>query len=75
VIAETQRLMTAVGEHGMHVTRVIANYVTPETDCSCDRSMRKHELDALKQLGATPSIIERRDAPPTRLADLEALLK
>ena len=73
VIAETQRLMTAVGERGMCVTRVIANYVTPETDCSCDRSMRKHELDALKQLGATPTIIERRDAPPTSLSELRSL--
>ncbi|MDQ6801441.1 MAG: ArsA family ATPase [Acidobacteriota bacterium] len=75
VIAETMRLMSSVEERGMHVTRVIANYVTPKTDCSCDRSMRSHELEALKQLGATPTIIERRDTPPTSLAELAALLK
>jgi len=75
VIAETKRLMASVKEHGMRVTRVIANYVTPETDCSCDRSMRKHELEALKQLDAKPTIIERRDTPPASLAELEGLLR
>jgi arsenite-transporting ATPase len=75
VIAETKRLMSSVEERGMRVTRVIANYVTPETDCSCDRSMRSHELEALKQLGAKPTTIERRDTPPTSLAELAALLK
>jgi arsenite/tail-anchored protein-transporting ATPase len=73
VIAETKRLMSSVEERGMHVTRVIANYVTPETDCSCDRSMRSHELEALKQLGAKPTIIERRDTPPTSLSELATL--
>jgi arsenite-transporting ATPase len=75
VIAETKRLISSVEERGMHVTRVIANYVTPETDCSCDRSMRSYELAAMKQLGAKPTIIERRDTPPTSLAELAALLK
>ena len=74
VIAETKRLMSSVEERGMHVTRVIANYVTPKTDCSCDRSMRSHELEALKQLGAKPTIIERRDTPPTSLSELATLL-
>jgi arsenite-transporting ATPase len=73
VIAETKRLMASVEDRGMHVTRVIANYVTPETDCSCDRSMRSHELEALKQLGAKPTIIERRDTPPASLSELSAL--
>jgi len=73
VIAETKRLIASIAERGMHVTRVIANYVAPQTDCSCDRSMRTHELDALKQLGAQPTIIERRDAPPTALSELAAL--
>ena len=73
VIAETKRLMSSVEERGMHVTRVIANYVTPDTDCSCDRSMRSHELAALKQLGAKPTIIERRDTPPASLSELAGL--
>ena len=50
-------------------------HVTPQTDCSCDRSMRSYELDALRQLGAKPTIIERRDGPPTSLTELAALLK
>src|SRR5438132_550480 len=49
VVAESKRLIDAVQQHGMRVTSVIANYVTPENDCSCDRQMRKYELEALKQ--------------------------
>ena len=75
VIAETKRLMSFLAERGMHVTRVIANYVTPQTDCSCDRSMLSYELEALKLLGTQPTIIERREAPPTSLTELAALLK
>ena len=74
VIAETRRLIAAVTERGMRVTRAIANYVTPETDCSCDRSMRRHELEALEELGMKPSIIERRDVPPTSLSELATLV-
>jgi len=74
VISETKRLIDAVQQHGMRVTRAIANYVTPETDCSCDRSMRGHELEALKHLGQKPTMIERRDAPPIALSELAALV-
>jgi hypothetical protein len=35
--------------------------------------MRSHELDALKQLGTAPTIIERRDTPPVSLIELSAL--
>ena len=35
--------------------------------------MRSHELAALKQLGAKPTIIERRDTPPSSLSELSAL--
>ncbi len=74
VISETKRLIDAVQQRGMRVTRAIANYVTPETDCSCDRSMRGYDLEALKQLGQKPTMIERRDAPPTALSELAALV-
>ncbi len=74
VIAETKRLIDVVQRQGMHVTEVIANYVAPPTDCSCDRSMRSYEFDSLAQLGREAVIVERRDAPVTSLAELEALL-
>jgi Mrp family chromosome partitioning ATPase len=74
VIAESKRLIDAVQQHGMRVTNVIANYVTPQNDCSCDHSMRKYELEALAQLGRDATIIERRDTPVTRLEELAALV-
>jgi arsenite-transporting ATPase len=73
VIAETLRLIDRVTQRGMHVTGVIANYVTRETDCSCDRIMRSYELEALATL-PEPVIIERRDAPVTSLAELAGLV-
>jgi arsenite-transporting ATPase len=74
VIAETRRLIDEVQRRGMQVTGLIANYVTRETDCSCDQIMRGYELEALAQLPDEPVIIERRDAPVTALADLAALV-
>ena len=73
VVAESKRLIDALQKRGMHVTRRIANYVTPKSDCSCDRSMRKYEMKALEQFG-NAVIIERREAPVTALADLAALV-
>ena len=74
VIAETQRLIEDLRRRGVQVSGVIANYVTPESDCVCDRSMRLHELAALAQLGRESVMIERRDAPPAALDELAALV-
>jgi arsenite-transporting ATPase len=75
VIAESKRLMNEVGQRGMRVGGVIANYVTPENDCTCDQSMRGFEMDALETLGRDDVVIvERRDEPVTRLAALAALI-
>jgi arsenite-transporting ATPase len=73
VVAETKRLIDEVTRRGIHVGGVIANYVTPETDCPCDRSMRAYEEEALAELGEV-TIVERRDAPVTKLDDLRKLL-
>ncbi|PYQ62894.1 MAG: hypothetical protein DMF58_00355 [Acidobacteria bacterium] len=62
VVAESKRLIDAVQQHGMRVTSVIANYVTPENDCSGQRA------------GHHTIVIERRDAPVTALAELETLV-
>jgi arsenite-transporting ATPase len=75
VIAESKRLIADVERRGIRVGGVIANYVTPENDCECDRSMRGYELEALEQLGRDDvTIIERRNEPVTRLADLTMLV-
>lgn len=74
VIAETKRLIADVEGRGIHVGGVIANYTTPDTDCSCDRAMRVFETEALAELGRDPVIVERRDAPVTTLEELSALV-
>jgi arsenite/tail-anchored protein-transporting ATPase len=75
VIAESQRLIAEVERRGMRLGGVIANYVTSENDCACDRSMRTFEQDALAQLGRNDVVsVSRQDAPVTELAALAALI-
>ena len=73
VVAESQRLLANLRNRGIAVAGVIANYLTPDNDCPCDRSMRSCEVAALASLGVTVHI-ERRDAPVTRLDELAALV-
>ena len=73
VVAETQRLLANLRERKINVAGVIANYLTPETECPCDRSMRSHEIEALEPLDVTVAI-ERRDEPVTRLEELASLV-
>lgn len=73
VVAETRRLIANLDERGIPVGGVIGNYVTPDNECPCDRSMRSVEIDALKPLDVKITI-ERRDAPVTRLDELESLV-
>jgi arsenite-transporting ATPase len=74
VVAETQRLIADLASRGLRVARVIANYVTPRTDCKCDQSMRGFEEESLSALGAGISRIDRRDSPPSTLSELATLL-
>jgi arsenite-transporting ATPase len=73
VVAETQRLVGELKRRGLNVSRIIANYVTPETECPCDRSMRSHEMEILRTLGPA-STVSRQETPLTRFDDLAALL-
>src|SRR6185436_6124781 len=73
VIAETKRLLGEIEQRGMHAGNVIANYVTPENDCPCDRSLRGYEMEALQELGHV-TIIERRDEPVIALDELARLV-
>ena len=75
VIAESKRLIAEIEQRGMRLGGVIANYVTPENDCACDQSMRGFEMDALADFGRDDVvIIERRDEPVMKLADLAKLV-
>jgi arsenite-transporting ATPase len=74
VLAETQRLIASVEQRGIRVGALIANYVTPATDCPCDRSIRHYETEALRAIGRPAIVIERRAEPVTRLDDLAALV-
>src|SRR5205085_6141936 len=73
VVAETKRLLGEIARRGLHAGGVIANYVTPETDCPCDRSLRGYELEAIRDLGCV-TVIERRDAPVVALDELARLV-
>jgi arsenite/tail-anchored protein-transporting ATPase len=74
VIAESKRLIAEVERCGMQIGGVIANYMTPENDCSCDQSMRRFEMDALADLGRDAVTVERREAPVTKLGELATLI-
>jgi arsenite/tail-anchored protein-transporting ATPase len=73
VVAETKRLMASLDDRGIGVAGVIANYVTPESRCPCDQSMRSHEMVALAEFDR-PIVVERRASPVTGLAELARLL-
>jgi arsenite-transporting ATPase len=74
VIAESKRLIAEVEQRGMRVGGVIANYVTPQNDCACDQSLRGYEIEALAELGRDVVMIERRDEPVMKLAELATLI-
>jgi arsenite/tail-anchored protein-transporting ATPase len=73
VVDDTKRLLDTLRERGLPIGGVIANYVTPDNECACDRSVRAHELSILDELGDAV-LVERRDVPPSTLAELAALL-
>jgi arsenite-transporting ATPase len=74
VLAETRRLIADVTQRGIRVGGVIANYVTPENDCTCDRSRRTRELRALEALPDAVRV-ERRDVAPRTVDELAALVR
>ncbi len=73
VIAETKRLIENLRARGIPLGGVIANYVTPETDCACDRAMRAFEMEALAELEVS-AVIERSEEAPVTLEALQGLM-
>ncbi len=74
VVAETLRLIADLERREIRLTAIIANYVTPETECPCDQSMRAHEMEVLRSLPDEVVQVERQDAAVTRLDDLARLV-
>lgn len=74
VITETNRLLEDLSRRGIRVAGVIANSMTPDSDCPCDRSMRAWETAALAGLRSSAVPVARQDAPVTRLDDLARLV-
>ena len=63
VVAETKRLIESLEERRIRTAGIIANYVTPENECPCDRSMRSFEMETIESLPLEPIVITRRDRP------------
>jgi len=74
VTAETIRLRDELSRRGLQVSGIIANYLTPPSDCPCDLQMRSFEAATLSSLEAPLTIIDRREAPVTALDDLRKLV-
>lgn len=74
VAAETSRLIATLESRGIAVQAVIANYVTPRSDCRCDHIRRAFELEILAGLNMKPVMIERQDSPVTDLDELASLV-
>ncbi|HVS33766.1 MAG TPA: ArsA family ATPase [Thermoanaerobaculia bacterium] len=74
VVAETKRLLATLEQRGIAVGAVVANYVTPPSECRCDQSMMAAEMDSLSRLGSDVILVARHDGPVTRLADLAGLV-
>lgn len=74
VVAETVRLIAELKKREIAVGGVVANYLTPDNDCACDRSMRAFEMASLAPLGRSVVRVERLDAPPVMLAEVARVL-
>ncbi|HVT44758.1 MAG TPA: ArsA family ATPase [Thermoanaerobaculia bacterium] len=74
VVAETQRLLTELKAKGILQLRVVANHLTPESSCRCDRDMRRHELALLETFPGPVTLVERRGGPVTSFEDLRKLI-
>jgi arsenite-transporting ATPase len=75
VIAETGRLIDELQKRGIALAGVVANYMTPENDCLCDRMLRQFEQAAIATLEHPVVTVSRRDAPVTKLSELEELVR
>jgi arsenite-transporting ATPase len=73
VVAETLRLRQGLRDRGVTIAGELCNYVTPLSECSCDRTRRAHEEESMARLGEAIRI-ERQPDPPRALDDLRRLV-
>ncbi len=74
VLAESRRLLDQLGARGIIVSGIIANAMTPPSDCPCDESRRAGELDQLRTLGRAVVLVDRRSSPPVDAEMLRSLV-
>ncbi|MBW3672113.1 MAG: TRC40/GET3/ArsA family transport-energizing ATPase [Acidobacteria bacterium] len=71
VISESLRLLSGMEEKGLRLAAIVANALTPESDCACDERVRNDEAAELDRFGDRELIvIERRDEPPVTEEEL-----
>ncbi len=74
VAAETRRLIGELGSRGIPIQGLVANYVTPESDCQCDRIRRSFQLEILGSFNKPMTIVEQKEQPVTALEELARLV-
>ena len=74
VTTETVRLIAELTRRHLHVAGIIANYLTPPSDCPCDQTSRSFEAATLSALEGPITLIDRHDSPLIDLGDLRKLV-
>lgn len=73
VIAETKRLVDELAKRRIGLVGIVANYLTPQNDCPCDRARRMAEIRLLEDLPEV-TMVERIDPEPGTIETLESLV-
>jgi hypothetical protein len=74
VAAETARLIAALDARGLGIAATIVNALTPESDCSCDRSRRAAEIAIATDVAGTAIFVDRLPSPPADPDSLRGLI-
>ncbi|HVR44912.1 MAG TPA: TRC40/GET3/ArsA family transport-energizing ATPase [Thermoanaerobaculia bacterium] len=74
VALETARLREELERRGVPVAATIVNALTPESDCSCERSRRAAEMEVVAGIVGHAVVVDRRSEPPVGLDALRSLI-
>ncbi len=74
VAKETHRLIGEMRKREIPIQGVIANYVTPDSECPCDQLRRQFQMEILSSFDELAVIVEQQAGPVTSLAELETLI-
>ncbi|MBW3563533.1 MAG: hypothetical protein KY459_02300 [Acidobacteria bacterium] len=73
VIAETKRLADELAKRKIGLIGIVANYLTPQNECPCDRARRAAEIRLLEDFPDV-TMVERIDPEPGTIEVLESLV-